>query len=139
MIRIINKTWHTVTNASLNGSRGWRTLRCVRGASVTIGESQRRVDGVETQKMLTYEEQEAMRKAARDEVGTEPPCPFCGKPRVSRTSYIRCNLCGVNWSPAEGEDITKDPRLSRTKITAHTRPESSDTAKTARSSIEEQQ
>jgi hypothetical protein len=35
--------------------------------------------------------------------------------------------------------LNLDPRLSRTKITAHTRPESSDTAKTARSSIEEQQ
>ena len=41
--------------------------------------------------MLTYEEQESMRKDAMDEVGTEPPCPFCGRPRVSRSSYIRCN------------------------------------------------
>jgi ribosomal protein L37AE/L43A len=84
--------------------------------------------------MLTVEEQESMRQAAMNEVGTEPPCPFCGRPRVSRTSYIRCNPCGVNWSPAEGEDITKDPRLSRTKTTAHTRPESNDIAKTAGSS-----
>ena len=73
------------------------------------------------------------------EVGSEPPCPRCGKPRVSRSTYIRCNPCGANWSPAEGGDITKDPRLSRTRTTAHTRPESNDTAKTARSSIEEQQ
>jgi ribosomal protein L37AE/L43A len=86
--------------------------------------------------MLTYEEQESMRKDAMDEVGTEPPCPFCGRPRVSRSSYIRCNPCGVNWSPAKGEDITKDPRLSSTRTIAHTRPESSDTAKTAESSIE---
>ena len=87
--------------------------------------------------MLTYEEQELMRKAAMDEVGTEPPCPFCGRPRVARSSYIRCNRCGVNWSPAEGEDIMKDPRLSRTRTTAHTRPESSDTAKTAGNSTDD--
>jgi hypothetical protein len=61
MIRIINKTWHIVISADLIGSRGWRTLRCVRGASVTIGESLRRVDGMEAQGMLTYEEQELNR------------------------------------------------------------------------------
>ena len=84
--------------------------------------------------MLTHEEQESMRQDAMNEQGTEPPCPFCKRIRVRRSSYIRCNPCGVNWSP--GEDISKDPRLSRTKTTAHTRPESSDTAKTAESSIE---
>ena len=89
--------------------------------------------------MLIFEEQEAQRQKAMNEVGIEPPCPFCGRPRVSRTSYIRCNPCGANWSPAEGGDITKDPRLRRTRTTAHTRPESSDTAKNAGSSIEEQQ
>ena len=111
MIRIINKTWHTVTNAGLNGSRGWRTLRCVRGASVTIGSRQRRVDGVETQKMLTYEEQELNRQDRLNEVGTLPPCPFCGRLRVQRSDYIRCNVCGTNW--LDGEDVSRNPKIER--------------------------
>jgi hypothetical protein len=44
-----------------------------------------------------------------DEVGTEPGCPFCQRARVTRSSYIRCNHCGVNWS--EGDNIFKDPRI----------------------------
>lgn len=80
--------------------------------------------------MLRFAEQESMRKAAMDEVGTEPPCPFCQRPRVSRSSYIRCNRCGVNWSP--GEDISLDPRTSRTKATASTSRATVDTAETAR-------
>ena len=85
---------------------------------------------METQRMMTFEEQEAMRQAAMDEVGTEPPCPFCQRPRVSRSSYIRCNRCGVNWSP--GEDINLDPRTSRTKATASTSRATVDTAETVR-------
>lgn len=47
------------------------------------------------------------------EKGTESPCPIkgCGKPRVKRTDYIRCNPCGLNW--LYGEDLTLSPLLSR--------------------------
>jgi ribosomal protein L37AE/L43A len=63
--------------------------------------------------MLTYEEQELNRQDRLNEVGTEPPCPFCRRPRVNRPvgGYIRCNPCGVNW--LNGEDISKDPRFER--------------------------
>jgi ribosomal protein L37AE/L43A len=47
--------------------------------------------------MLIYEEQELNRQERLNEVGTEPPCPFCQRPRVARSDYIRCNPCGVNW------------------------------------------
>jgi len=47
--------------------------------------------------MLTPQDQEALREMRRNEVGTEPPCPFCKKPRVRRSDYIRCNGCAVNW------------------------------------------
>jgi hypothetical protein len=39
------------------------------------------------------------------------PCPLCGKPRSQRSDYVRCQPCGKNW--LDGEDLTKDPRLSR--------------------------
>lgn len=61
--------------------------------------------------MLTLEQQEANNSDRRDELGTEPPCPFCKKPRVARSSYIRCNPCGINW--LDGEDLSKDPRNDR--------------------------
>lgn len=32
-----------------------------------------------------------------NEAGTEPPCPLCQRPRVRRSSYVRCNPCGANW------------------------------------------
>jgi len=47
--------------------------------------------------MLTYQDQELNRQERMSEVGTEPPCPFCHQPRVMRSDYVRCNLCGVNW------------------------------------------
>lgn len=71
---------------------------------------------MEMQKMLTREEQDAMRQAAMDEPGTEPPCPFCGRQRVNRPSYIRCNPCGVNWLNEEmnlPDYLNLDPRVSR--------------------------
>jgi len=43
------------------------------------------------------------------EVGAEPASPFCGRPRVKRSSYIRCNPCGMNWS--DGQDIFKHPHM----------------------------
>ena len=57
------------------------------------------------------------------EVGTKPPCPFCGKPRVQRSSYIRCNPCGMNWG--EEQDIFLHPL---TRATIHTKPATADTA-----------
>lgn len=43
--------------------------------------------------------------------GSESPCPFCSVPRVKRSDYTRCCGCGVNW--LIGEDLTRDPRMSR--------------------------
>lgn len=44
-----------------------------------------------------------------NEAGSEPDCPFCRNPRVTRNTYIRCNRCGVNWF--RGTDISRDPRM----------------------------
>ena len=60
---------------------------------------------------LSREAMEAARLAVVNEQGTEPPCPFCQRPRVKRSDYIRCNPCGVNW--LDGEDLTRDPRNAR--------------------------
>ena len=40
----------------------------------------------------------------------ELPCPFCGLPRCLRSSYVRCQRCGVNWW--EGTDLTRNPHAS---------------------------
>jgi ribosomal protein L37AE/L43A len=74
-----------------------------------------------------------------NEVGAEPPCPFCQRARVLRSDYIRCNPCGINW--IQGEDIESDPRVERwsalmEKLTAFTRLGKGSTAKTAESSSE---
>lgn len=61
--------------------------------------------------MMTLEQSEVARQERLKEIGTEPPCPFCGKARVTRSDYIRCNPCGVNW--LNREDISKDPRIQR--------------------------
>ena len=90
------------------------------GVRVRIGIRSANVE----QKMMTYEEQEQARQERLSEVGTEPDCPFCGKPRVARSSYIRCNQCGVNWGA--GEDIMRDPRLSHIKTIAPTNQAQSD-------------
>ena len=53
------------------------------------------------------------------EVGTEPPCPFCGTPRVSRSSYTRCNRCGINWLDEEmqlPDYLNRDPRVCRSEV-----------------------
>lgn len=52
-------------------------------------------------KMLTAEEAEAERRIRLAEVGTGPECPFCHRPRVERSDYLRCNPCGVNWLQEE--------------------------------------
>ena len=67
-------------------------------------------------KMLTFEEQQAVRQERLNEVGTEPMCPFCGSPRVARSDYIRCLPCGVNWLNEEmnlPDYLNLDPRVSR--------------------------
>jgi ribosomal protein L37AE/L43A len=46
------------------------------------------------------------------EAGSEPPCPFCRKPRVLRSDYIRCHRCGMNW--LEGQDISRHPLAKST-------------------------
>ena len=33
----------------------------------------------------------------RNEVGTEGPCPFCQRPRLRRSDYVRCTPCATNW------------------------------------------
>lgn len=63
------------------------------------------------------------------EVGTKPPCPFCGRPRVERSTYIRCNPCELNWG--EDQDIFKHP-LARTTAIEPTKPDPGDTAQTAK-------
>jgi hypothetical protein len=65
-----------------------------------------------------YEHQEAMREEARAEPGTEPPCPWCGRPRVLRSNYVRCLPCGVNWLAEEmhlPDYLNMDPRTARTR------------------------
>jgi ribosomal protein L37AE/L43A len=64
--------------------------------------------------MMTFEEQEAARQERLNEVGTREPCPMCGRARVQRSDYVRCNPCGTNW--LAGEDLTKDARLSRVQL-----------------------
>lgn len=61
--------------------------------------------------MLTLEDQEANRQDRLSEAGMMPACPFCHKPRVERSDYIRCSPCATNW--LDGEDISKDPRIER--------------------------
>lgn len=78
--------------------------------------------------MLTYEQQEANRQGQLNEVGTEPPCSFCRKPRVKRSDYIRCGLCGVNWLDGEMHlpgYLDRDPRVVRSeaaRTVSETRP-----------------
>lgn len=65
---------------------------------------------------MTFAQQEEARQERLNEVGTEPPCPLCGKPRVARSDYIRCLSCGVNWLAEEmglPDYLNKDPRVSR--------------------------
>jgi hypothetical protein len=56
------------------------------------------------------------REERMNEVGTEPTCPFCQRPRVTRSDYIRCNRCGVNWLQSEMDlpnYLDRDPRVAR--------------------------
>jgi hypothetical protein len=47
------------------------------------------------------------------EPGDELDCPFCQNPRVTRSDYIRCNHCGMNW--LSDRDVFKHPH---TKVIA---------------------
>jgi hypothetical protein len=79
---------------------------------------------------MTEAEQEATRRTRRNEPGTEPPCPMCGKPRVKRSTYIRCNPCAVNWS--EREDTSSDPTIERyAQLIRDTRSRATKTGTTA--------
>lgn len=65
---------------------------------------------------MTNEEKDQARLERLSEVGTEPPCPFCRRPRVERSDYIRCNPCGINWLNEEMHlpgYLDKDPRVAR--------------------------
>lgn len=56
------------------------------------------------------------RQERLNELGAEPPCPFCQTPRVTRSDYIRCNRCGVNWLDGEmhlANYLNSDPRVAR--------------------------
>lgn len=84
---------------------------------------------MEDQKMTTVADQEASRMVALAEVGIEPPCPFCGKPRVSRSSYIRCQPCGKNWLNEEmnlRDYLNRNPSAARWEA-AHTGKETKPT------------
>jgi ribosomal protein L37AE/L43A len=66
--------------------------------------------------MEAAEQQALDRRERLNEVGREPPCPFCKRPRVSRSDYIRCNPCGVNWLNEEmhlHNYLSLDPRTAR--------------------------
>ena len=80
--------------------------------------------------MMTSKQAEEARQYRLNEPGPELPCPFCNRPRVTRSDYIRCNQCGINW--LDGEDLSRDPRLSRTKATASFQTAPSDGAPTVK-------
>ena len=66
--------------------------------------------------VLTHQEQDADRRERLGEVGTEPECPLCGRPRVAHSDYIRCNPCAVNWLNDEmhlPNYLSSDPRVVR--------------------------
>jgi ribosomal protein L37AE/L43A len=76
----------------------------------------------------TDEQRQAAREAALNEAGTEPPCPFCHRPRVKRSDYIRCMRCGLNWTLGE-QAIDRHPLA--TQPIAPTTTEPTDGAATA--------
>jgi ribosomal protein L37AE/L43A len=49
-------------------------------------------------------------KDRMSEVGTEPPCPFCQRPRVKRSDYVRCTYCGLNW--LRDQNLSRNPNLN---------------------------
>jgi len=68
--------------------------------------------------MDTAELMQTSRAERLAEAGTEPDCPFCQRPRVLRSDYIRCNRCGINWLAEEmhlPDYLNRDPRIARTE------------------------
>jgi ribosomal protein L37AE/L43A len=85
--------------------------------------------GRECVELPIEQQQEAARAERLAEVGTEPACPFCGRPRVTRSTYIRCNRCGLNWG--EGQSVDRHPLATQPIVS--TAPETKDSgALTAR-------
>lgn len=69
-------------------------------------------------KMVTREETEGAKAERLAEVGTMPPCPFCKRPRVQRSTYIRCNPCGTNWLQEEMDlpnYLNRNPAVARSE------------------------
>ena len=89
---------------------------------------------IETLNGMTLAECMAQTKEERlAEVGTEAPCPFCQRPRVTRSTYIRCNPCGMNWF--KDQDISRHPHAKPQAIQSSV-PAQAGTAKTALSGHE---
>lgn len=66
--------------------------------------------------MELLEAMKMTREERLNEVGKESPCPFCQRPRVARSSYTRCNRCGINWLDEEmhlPNYLSLDPRIAR--------------------------
>lgn len=77
--------------------------------------------------MMTQAQAEEARQERLNEIGIEPPCPFCNRPRVTRSDYIRCNPCGTNWNLTD--DLSKDPRIKATRPTSTATKDGAETAK----------
>jgi len=80
------------------------------------------------------EAKEKVQREAREGGELESlPCPMCGRPRSQRSDYVRCTPCAANW--LNGEDLTKDPRLSREPYLSSVRNRGMSASKTEPSSI----
>lgn len=77
--------------------------------------------------MMTQEQQEEARKERLNEAGAGPDCPFCGKPRVVRSDYLRCNREGINWLDAEmhlPNYLNRNPSSARAEYARMVAPQS---------------
>ena len=75
--------------------------------------------------MDTAELMSSTREQRLNEVGTEPACPFCQRARVLRSTYVRCNPCGINWLAEEmhlPDYLSQDPRVARARMASSTSP-----------------
>jgi hypothetical protein len=91
-------------SVGLNGfRRKGLSQSSVQAESAGLGSGIQEEEMADLEKMvvMTDGEREARRQAVLNELGKEPPCPFCGRPRVARSSYIRCQRCGINWLDEE--------------------------------------
>lgn len=86
--------------------------------------------------MMTPAQQEAARQERLAEVGTLSECPFCGKTRVRRSDYIRCNPCAINWLDQEMHlpgYLSRNPAACRAEEAGRLRALASTATKTASS------